>query len=264
MPDGPPAQAAVAPLQRRDDVGRHALVDLHGRLAQREVVRRERRQLHRVLEQARAGGEARAGQVRGARVVLADRAQDVRVVHARLVRDGEELVRDGELHVAPGVGEQLGELRLLGCVVRIVFDVRWRNSASARSPATGIVRADDLGQRAQLLEGVALGDPLRAERDVHREPAVLEGRGRRTRSCPGRRCCAGRRAHRPRRAARSGPPRARTRASTGPGTRPRACRSRGPRRPRGPIIAADVPISRRPVARTRGSSSSAPFSRNGI
>ncbi len=30
------------------------------------------------------------------------------------------------------------------------------------------------------------------------------------------------------------------------------------------IIAADVLISRRPVARTRGSSSSAPFSRNGI
>ena len=62
-------------------------------------------------------------------------------------------------------------------LVRIVFDVRWRNSASARSPATGIVRADDLGQRAQLLEGVALGDPLRAERDVHLEPAILEGRG---------------------------------------------------------------------------------------
>ena len=74
----------------------------------------EGRQLHRVLEQARAGGEARAGQVRGARVVLADRAQDVRVVHARLVGDHEELVRDGELHVAPGVGEQLGQLGLLG------------------------------------------------------------------------------------------------------------------------------------------------------
>ena len=30
----------------------------------------------------------------------------------------------------------------------------------------GGIRADDLGQRAELLEGMALGDPLRAERDI--------------------------------------------------------------------------------------------------
>ena len=90
-----------------------ALVDLHRGLAEREVVGGERRQLHRVLEQARTGGEAGAGQVGGARVVLADRAQDVRVVDAGLVGDHEELVRDGELHVAPRVREQLRELGFL-------------------------------------------------------------------------------------------------------------------------------------------------------
>ena len=41
----------------------------------REVIGGERRQLHRVLEQARTGGETRPGQVGGARVVLADGAQ---------------------------------------------------------------------------------------------------------------------------------------------------------------------------------------------
>ena len=114
MPTVLPREAAVAALERRHDVRGQALVDLHRGLAEREVVGGEGRQLHRVLEQARAGGEARARQVGGARVVLADRAQDVRVVDAGLVGDHEELVRDRELHVAPGVGEQLGELGFLG------------------------------------------------------------------------------------------------------------------------------------------------------
>ena len=113
-PDGLARQAAVASLEGRDDVGGQALVDLHRGLAEREVVGREGGQLHRVLEQARPGGEARPRQVGGARVVLADRAQDVRVVDARIVGDGEELVRDRELHVPPGVGEQLGQLGFLG------------------------------------------------------------------------------------------------------------------------------------------------------
>ena len=113
MPTVLPCEAAVAALQGAHDVGGQPLVDLHRRLAHREVVARERGQLHRVLEQARTGGEARPGQVGGPRVVLADRAQDVGVVHAGLVGDHEELVRDGELHVAPRVREQLRELGLL-------------------------------------------------------------------------------------------------------------------------------------------------------
>ena len=53
-------QAAVAALERGHDEGGQALVDLHRGLAEREVVGGEGRQLHRVLEQARTGGEARA------------------------------------------------------------------------------------------------------------------------------------------------------------------------------------------------------------
>ena len=61
-------------------------------------------------------------------------------------------------------------------VVRIVFagelpEQRLRPIAGRRR-----VRPDDLGQRVQLLEGVALGDPLRAERDVDPAAAVGEGR----------------------------------------------------------------------------------------
>ena len=112
--DGPPAQRPVAPLQGAHDVGRHPLVHLHRRLAHREVVAGEGRELHRVLEEAGSGGEARAREVGGARVVAADRLEDVRVVHAGLVGDHEELVGDGELHVAPGVREELGQLGFPG------------------------------------------------------------------------------------------------------------------------------------------------------
>ena len=70
------------------------------------------------------------------------------------------------------------------------------NSAAARSAAPVVVGADDLGQRAQLLERVALGDPLRAERDVDVAARARPGAGRRSRSCPGRPCSAGRRARR--------------------------------------------------------------------
>ena len=49
-----------------------------------------------------------------------------------------------------------------------------RTAPSARSPAAVVVRADDLRQRVELLEGVALGDPLRAERDVDAAAALGE------------------------------------------------------------------------------------------
>ena len=51
-------------------------------------------------------------------------------------------------------------------VVRIVFEASVRKSASARSPAAVVVAADDLRQGVELLERMALGDALRAERDV--------------------------------------------------------------------------------------------------
>ncbi len=44
-------------------------------------------------------------------------------------------------------------------------------------PRPSLVRADDLGQRAELLQRMTLGDPLRAERDVDPEAQILEGGG---------------------------------------------------------------------------------------
>ena len=91
--------------------------------------------------------------------------QDVRVVDAGRMGDREELVRDRELHVAPGVGEQLGQLRFLG---RGPDRLAGEDPEQLARPVgrAVVVGADDLGQRVELLERVALGDPLRAERDV--------------------------------------------------------------------------------------------------
>ena len=127
-----------------------------------------------------------------------------------------------------------------------------------------VVGADDLGQRAELLERVALGDPLRAEGDVDAAAAVGEAPARRRRSCPGRPCCAGRRARRRGGAARSARRSSRRASSTGPRNSstgvPMTTTSASAR----PTIAGSADSSRRPVGRTSRSSSSAPVSRNGI
>ena len=180
-------------------------------------------ELHRVLEQARTGGEARTRQVGRARVVLADRAQDVRVVDAGAVGDREELVRDRELHVAPGVGEQLRQLGFLGRRPDRLAGELPEQRGRAFGGAV-VVRADDLRQRVELLERVALGDPLRAERHVDPAAARRRDAGRRSRSCPGRRCSAGRPARRRGGAARSGRRPSRRSSSTARGTRRPACR----------------------------------------
>ena len=59
-------------------------------------------------------------------------------------------------------------------VVRIVL--RRERAEQGLGPLGGRVRvgADDLGQGAELLEGVALGDPLRAERHVDAAAALGE------------------------------------------------------------------------------------------
>ena len=61
-------------------------------------------------------------------------------------------------------------------VVRIVRDARIPKSRSARSRRRVRVGADDLGQRVELLEGMALGDPLRAEREVDLRPRASRWR----------------------------------------------------------------------------------------
>ncbi len=115
MPSTPTVmrREVVALLEPGDDVEGQALVDRHARLAEVEVVVVERGQLHRVLEQARAGGEPGAGQIGSARVVVGQRRTDALVVETEVVGHHVELVGGRELDVPPGVGEQLGELGLL-------------------------------------------------------------------------------------------------------------------------------------------------------
>ena len=74
--------------------------------------------------------------------------------------------------------------------------LRGERAEEGRGPVggDGRVGADDLGQRAELLEGVALGDPLRAERDVDAAAALGEVLGDVAGRARDRRCCAGRRA----------------------------------------------------------------------
>ena len=117
------------------------------------------------------GGEAGTRQVGGPRVVLPDGVQDRRVVHAGLVRHHEELVGDRELHVAPRVREELRQLGFLrGRSHDLVREPPEQGLGAV--PDLDVVGAHDLGQRPELLERVALGDPLRAERDAHATPAL--------------------------------------------------------------------------------------------
>ena len=99
-------------LQAVHQVQRHALVDGHRGVAEREVVVVERRELHGVLEQARPGGEARGRHVGGPRVVLGQPLPDALEVEAAVVGHHVELVGGRELDVPPDVGEQLGQLGL--------------------------------------------------------------------------------------------------------------------------------------------------------
>jgi hypothetical protein len=77
-----------------------------------------------------------------------------------------QLVGGGELDVAPGVGEQLGELGLLRAEVHGRGAEPPEQAAGALA-ATLAAAADDLRQRAQLHHRPALGDPFGAEGDVH-------------------------------------------------------------------------------------------------
>ena len=136
MPRMPTVSAGqVVPLlQPVDQVQRQALVDRHRRVAEREVVVVERGQLHRVLEQARPGGEPGAGHVRRPRVVLGQARADPLEVEAAVVGHHVELVGRRELDVAPGVGEQLGQLGLLG---RQLDDRVGQPREQRRRPAPG-------------------------------------------------------------------------------------------------------------------------------
>ena len=96
---------------------------------------------------------------------MADRLEDPRVVDARVVRDHEEAIRDGELHIAPRVREQLRHLGLARGRVDEARRDRGEERTGARTRDLGI-GADDLGEARELVERVPLDDPLWAHGDV--------------------------------------------------------------------------------------------------
>ena len=99
---------------------------------------------------------------------------DALEVEAEVVGDHVELVGRGELDVAPGVREQLGQLGLLGSSSTIVVGER---AGTARRPArrAAVVRPETIcGSSKQLGHRLALGDALGAERDVDVEAELGE------------------------------------------------------------------------------------------
>src|ERR1035437_495497 len=92
------------------------------------------------------------------------------------MRNREELVGDRELHVAPGICEEFGELRFLG---RHPDDVRREIAEQLLRAIAGriVVRTHYLRQAGQLLQRVPLGDPLRTECDLNVARSGLEGAG---------------------------------------------------------------------------------------
>ena len=163
------AGQVVAALQAGDQVEGQALVDHHARLAEGEVVVVERCELHRVLEQAWPRSEARPRHVGSAGVLVHQRRPDPLEVDAEVVGDHVELVGRGELDVAPGVDEQLRQLRFLHGEVD---DAAGEVPEQLIGPLGRLARAprDDLRQLVELGQRVALRDALRAEAEVDLPP----------------------------------------------------------------------------------------------
>ena len=96
-----------------------------------------------------------------------DRCPDPLVVEAEVVGHHEELVGRGELDVAPGVREELGQLGLFGLhpdhlrrqSCRRVLGSVDRRSTGGSTRSAGVRR---------VRSSPSLGDPLRAEGDVDR------------------------------------------------------------------------------------------------
>ena len=129
-------------------------------------------QLHGVLEQTGTGGEARPGEGSHARIVLAEGRVNAVEVGLEVLGHHEELVGDGEVEVAPGIAEELGQLGL----DRLQEDHLGTDKAKqGRGPFPGPRRgsADQLRQLLQFHQRLALHDPLRTVGQVDVATALL-------------------------------------------------------------------------------------------
>ena len=84
-----------------------------------------------------------------------------------------ELIGDGEIDVAPGVAEQLRQLRLDRVAETAPWGKSMRNSAAARRAARGVVPATSCGNCSSSDQRFALHDPLGTVGQVHVAAAQL-------------------------------------------------------------------------------------------
>jgi hypothetical protein len=134
-------------------------------MSHREVICCIGGQLHRVLEQARAGRETRRGQIRRPGVVVPHRMKDTVVVNTGTVSHLKELVCDGELHVAPGVRQKLCNLSLSGRGTHHL-NVQMGEELAGALESLVAHGADQLWLAVNLPQGVTLRHSLRAESDL--------------------------------------------------------------------------------------------------
>ncbi len=163
----------VAPREVVADVQHQPFVDQHGGVAQAKLVLCEGRQLHGVLHQAGASGEARRGDAARARIVVAHGVVDAPIVDACGLGDLIELVRGRELDIAIGIVEQLRELSLPR------RDPHQLRGDRGKQLGRGLLRlgrraADDLRHVPELLDAIALNDALRTEGELEVAAHALE------------------------------------------------------------------------------------------
>src|SRR5262249_14421165 len=164
----------VAALEAVHQEGGQPLVDSHCRVAEREPVRVERGELHGVLQQARAGGEASRGEAGGAAVPLDHRPAHPVEVDTHAFGNHVELVGGGELDVPPAIREQLGQLCLLDLEP---YDLRHNQREKGGRPIHSLFRTagNNLRELFQLPDPVALRDTLRTVRKVPLAAVHAEG-----------------------------------------------------------------------------------------
>ena len=97
-----------------------------------------------------------------------DPLADPFVVKAEVVRHHVELVGQGELQISVSVGEELGQLGFFGEQLDRLVHQHLEELASSRHRGRVACR-NDLRELEQLAESLALGDALRAERNVQFE-----------------------------------------------------------------------------------------------
>ncbi len=127
---------------------------------------------------------------------MTDRVIELVEVETALLGDHEELVRDRELEVAPGIRHELDELGLEGLQADDLRGDRGEDFVG-RLESVLVEGGNDLGERLDLVQRLPFGHAFRAERDLQTgsfvfEPAVevfgrpREERGAHDDQCVGR------------------------------------------------------------------------------